>query len=217
MPGEPAAETVESEASIPPETSDKLQFHLDKSILVKAEKEYGFSGRKRIAEWVDFIRSDTSVTDMEKLKKVNVFFNKLPFVDDLTHWGVEDYWATPVEFLASNGGDCEDYALAKYFTLIAMGVNKRRLSLTYMEKMDVDEPHMVMTYNEVPGEEPLILDNLSDEIKLASQRSDLLPVYSVNTTGLWMANTSSQRLLVGTDEELARWKDLLLRMPPEFL
>ena len=192
-------------------TSEK--FRLDESVLAEAEKKYGTSARQRLTDWVELIRNDHSTIDMEKLVKVNDFFNKLDFVDDSLHWGQEDYWATPIEFLASDGGDCEDFSLAKYFTLKAMGVNEKRLNLTYVKALDLDQAHMVLTYFEVPGQEPLVLDNLIGDIKPATQRTDLLPVYSFNGTGLWVAKMRGRGELVGKSDRLGRWKELLTRMP----
>ncbi len=189
------------------------KFRLDEDVLAEAEKKYGTSARGRLNEWEELIRSDNSATDMEKLVKVNDFFNRLDFVDDNLHWGQQDYWATPVEFLASDGGDCEDFSLAKYFTLKAMGVNERRLNLTYVKALNLDQAHMVLTYFEVPGEEPLVLDNLIGDIKPATQRTDLLPVYSFNGTGLWIAKMRGRGELVGKSDRLSRWKELLARMP----
>ena len=134
------------------------KFRLDENVLTAAEEKYGTSARLRLDEWVELIRNDKSTTDMRKLIKVNDFFNRLEFVEDSIHWEQHDYWATPVEFLASNGGDCEDFSLAKYFTLKAMGVNERRLNLTYVKALGLDQAHMVLTYFEVPGEEPLVLE-----------------------------------------------------------
>ena len=189
------------------------KFHINENVLAEAEEKYGPGARKRLNAWAELIRNDMSETDMEKLVKVNNFFNKLDFVDDLLHWGVNDYWATPVEFLASDGGDCEDFSLAKYFTLKAMGVNEKRLNLTYVKALNLNQAHMVMTYFEVPGEEPLVLDNLVKDIKPASERTDLLPVYSFNGTGLWIAKQRGRGKLVGKSERLGRWKELLTRMP----
>lgn len=189
------------------------KFRLDESMLAEAEKKYGISARQRLNLWEELIRNDTSSTDMEKLEKVNSFFNKLDFVDDMLHWRQEDYWATPVEFLASDGGDCEDFSLAKYFTLKAIGVSEKRLNLTYVKALNLNQAHMVLTYFKKPGDEPLVLDNLINDIKPASQRKDLLPVYSFNGTGLWIAKMRGRGKLVGKSDRLSRWKDLLTRMP----
>ena len=100
------------------------------------------------------------------------------FVSDDQHWGRADYWATPVEFLATGAGDCEDFSLAKYFTLKALGVPLERMRLTYAKAVKLNQAHMVVAYFATPDAEPLILDNLISDIKPASQRTDLVPVYS---------------------------------------
>jgi predicted transglutaminase-like cysteine proteinase len=189
------------------------KFRLDESVLAAAEKKYGTSARHRLDQWVELIRNDQSTSDMGKLIKVNAFFNRIDFIDDSLHWGEQDYWATPVEFLASDGGDCEDFSLAKYFTLKVMGVSETRLNLTYVKALNLNQAHMVLTYFKTPGEEPLVLDNLINDIKPASQRTDLLPVYSFNGAGLWIAKMRGRGQLVGKSDRLSRWKELLARMP----
>lgn len=195
------------------EASTNEKFSLDESVLAEAEQRFNPEARQRLNDWVELIRTDKSTTDMEKLVKVNGFFNKLDFVDDSLHWGQEDYWATPVEFLASDGGDCEDFSLAKYFTLKILGVDEQRLNLTYVKALSLNQAHMVLTYMEAPGEEPLVLDNLVKDIKPASARTDLLPVYSFNGSGLWIAKMRGRGKLVGKSDRLSRWQELLTRMP----
>ena len=94
-----------------------------------------------------------------------------------------------------------------------MGINEKRLYLTYVKNLNVDDFHMVMTYFEVPGIKPLVLDNMIDEIKTASQRIDLLPVYSFNNTGLWTAQTLTMGDRIGKSEQISLWKELLTRIP----
>ena len=127
--------------------------------------------------------------------------------------GKKDYWATPVEFLASNGGDCEDFSLAKYFTLRILGVPESKINLTYVKAWKINQAHMVVTYYSSPGAEPLVLDNLVDEIKPASERSDLYPVYSFNGSGLWVSKERGRGKLVGKSDKLSLWNDFLMRMP----
>jgi predicted transglutaminase-like cysteine proteinase len=144
---------------------------------------------------------------MEKLAKVNSFFNKLSYAEDIDLWGLQDYWATPIEFLCRGAGDCEDYAIAKYFTLKALGVLEEKLKITYVKALEQNRSHMVLAYYNHPGDEPLILDNLIDSIKPASQRTDLSPIFSFNGSGLWMAqqrNTSGVRL--------KKWDELMRKM-----
>jgi predicted transglutaminase-like cysteine proteinase len=188
-------------------------FSLDVSILDAAEKKYGAGARKRLMAWQRFIQDDTSRTDLDKLEKVNRFFNKLPFISDEIHWQKHDYWATPIEFLASDGGDCEDFALAKYFTLKLLGVPEKKINVTYVKAWKLNQAHMVVTYYETPGAEPLVLDNLVNTIEPATKRTDLLPVYSFNGSGLWLSKERGRGNLVGKSDRLKLWNDLLERMP----
>jgi predicted transglutaminase-like cysteine proteinase len=150
--------------------------------------------------------------DMDKLKRVNDFLNQMDFVDDLTLWKKEDYWATPIEFLSAQGGDCEDFAIAKYFTLKTMGMDEEKLNLTYVKALNLNVHHMVLTYYMTPDAEPLILDNLVGEIKSASQRTDLMPIYSFNGTGLWLAKQRGRGKLAGSSKRLQHWQNLMQRM-----
>lgn len=186
---------------------------IDEDTLVRAGKQYGVEAQKRLLKWQNLVREDTSTTDMEKLTKVNHFFNQIQFISDTLHWKQNDYWATPVEFLASGGGDCEDFSVAKYFTLKAMGIEEKKLNLTYVKAIELNQAHMVMTYFKTPEADPLVLDNLTNTIKLASQRLDLLPVYSFNGAGLWLAKQRGRGKYLGRSDRLKRWQELQDRMP----
>ena len=192
-------------------------FHLGADFLHNAELRYGKDGRALLVAWEDLITSDNSQTDLEKLEKVIQFFNRMEFVDDMIHWGKKDYWATPVEFLATQGGDCEDFSIAKYFTLKAMGVEEEKLNLTYVKALNYNVHHMILTYYTTPGAEPLVLDNLVEQIKPASQRTDLIPIYSFNGTGLWLAKQRGRGKLAGSSSRLQRWQDLIQRMSEDNL
>ena len=192
-------------------------FHLDTELLNRAEQKYGASARSLLVAWEDLIISDNSQTDLEKLEKVNQFFNQMEFVDDIDHWGEKDYWATPIEFLGTHGGDCEDFTIAKYFTLKAMDIEEEKLNLTYVKALNYNVHHMVLTYFSTPGSEPLVLDNIVTDIKPASERQDLLPIYSFNGTGLWLAKQRGRGRLAGSSSRLQRWQDLVQRMSEDNL
>jgi predicted transglutaminase-like cysteine proteinase len=190
-------------------------FIISEQTLERAEGQYGPGARKRLLDWQHLIQTEDS-NNLEKLEKVNRFMNKIPFISDAIHWGKNDYWATPIEFIASNGGDCEDFAIAKYFTLINLGFAENQLTLTYVKALRLNQAHMVLTYYPAPGKEPLVLDNLVDTIEPSSKRTDLLPVYSFNGAGLWLAKQRNKGKLIGDSSRLRRWQDLLDRMPEEF-
>lgn len=194
---------------VPPEETG------DRTWLGRIEQQYGPEARARIEAWQELMAEQRDAAEPRKLKQVNRFFNRLGFVSDPDHWGKEDYWATPIEFLATNAGDCEDFTVAKYFTLKEMGVDIERMRLTYVKALKpnpVSQSHMVLAYYPEPTAEPLVLDNLIDEIKPASQRQDLVPVYSFNGDGLWLARERGQGRFVGSASRLSRWTDLLERM-----
>lgn len=191
----------------------KGNFSLEPAILDAAEKRYGVEARRRLLDWQRFVGEDNSTGDKQRLSRVNAFFNRLEFVSDQIHWGEKDYWATPIEFIASDGGDCEDFAVAKYITLRLLGVADEKMNLTYVKAWKLNQAHMVLTYYETPGAVPLVLDNLVDSIDPANQRTDLLPVYSFNGTGLWLAKERGRGNLVGNSDRLKLWNELLTRMP----
>jgi predicted transglutaminase-like cysteine proteinase len=193
--------------------SARGNFTLDASIVDAAEKKYGSAARRNLLAWQQFIRDDDSTTDRQKLERVNKFLNKFEFVSDAIHWSRTDYWATPIEFMASEGGDCEDFALAKYFTLKLIGVAEAKINLTYVKALNLNQAHMVLTYYEKPGAVPLVLDNLINVIEPATKRTDLLPVYTFNGSGLWLAKERGKGNLVGKSDRLKLWNDLLDRMP----
>lgn len=193
--------------------SAKDTFTLDIAILDAAESRYGVDARRRLLAWQSFVRDDDSDNDRQKLERVNSFFNKLEFISDQVHWGEKDYWATPIEFLASDGGDCEDFAVAKYFTLRLLGVAEEKMNLTYVKAWKLNQAHMVLTYYERGDAVPLVLDNLVNTIEPATRRTDLVPVYSFNGTGLWLAKERGKGNLVGGSNRLKLWNDLLTRIP----
>ncbi len=190
-------------------------FFLEEETLAQMSSTFGPQARKDLLAWVKLINTDNSKSDLAKLKKVNRFFNKIRFIDDILHWQQKDYWATPIEFISSRAGDCEDFAIAKYFTLKALGVPESRLNITYVKAVKLNQAHMVLTYYKKPGAEPLIIDNLVDKILPASKRRDLVPVYSFNGSGLWLAKQRGQGKKVGSSSGLSRWKNMLQRLPDE--
>jgi len=191
------------------------EFALSKELLTDIEQQYGDYARQRVLFWNDLIVANLHIDEADKLKKVNDFFNELEFINDIDHWGKEDYWATPLQMLTSNGGDCEDFSIAKYFTLREMGVPAERMRLTYVKALELDQAHMVLTYYASPDAEPLILDNLVADILPSSERKDLLPVYSFNGNGLWLAKSRGTDQRIGHSSRLSRWKEVIAKISDE--
>lgn len=187
-------------------------------VLAFVEKKYGSVAQKRVAEWKRLMETNRNKSETEKLELVNQFFNQTPFISDADHWGKLDYWATPIEMLASSGGDCEDFAISKYFTLVQLGVPVQKLQITYVKALNwnpINQAHMVLAYYPTQEAVPMILDNLIPEIKPASFRKDLIPVYSFNGEGLWLAKERGLGKNVGGSDRIKLWKDLSSRIGKE--
>lgn len=191
-------------------------------LVANYTRQFGATVRERVAGWVEFARGQRASarvsrllevpgSEREALQAVNSYFNRIPFLADLPHWGVEDYWATPAETVASNGGDCEDYSIAKYFLLKEFGVPVERLRITYVKAVRLNQAHMVLAYYATPGAEPLILDNLDDRVRPASDRDDLVPVYSFNDDDVILVRDSRK----GSSLQIRAWRDLLQKLEGE--
>lgn len=186
---------------------------LDKTQAL-AQQRYGAPAAASIAAWRKLIEEARDLPDQDKLNKVNTFFNRrVLYQTDAQVWQQEDYWATPLEFMGRGAGDCEDFSIAKYITLQMMGVSNERLRLAYVRyKVGATPPiaHMVLGYYPEPTAEPLILDNMISSVRLASMRTDLAPVFSFNSDGLWVGGAATSS--ADPTARLSRWRDVLERM-----
>lgn len=161
----------------------------------------------------------TGADDDTKLQAVNQFFNqRIAFREDIEVWGQLDYWASPMEMLEKGEGDCEDYAIGKYFSLLALGMPVNKLRMVYVRAQmgaagGVVAAHMVLAYYAAVGADPLILDNLVADVRPAARRPDLAPVFSFNSEGLWQGVGSQS-----AGDPLARfsrWRDVLSKARAE--
>jgi predicted transglutaminase-like cysteine proteinase len=191
---------------------------LSERALDRVEEQHGTEAKQRVSQWRTLLRRQgltQSFTDSEQLSQANDFFNLVEWVSDLEHWGREDYWATPIETLATNGGDCEDFSIGKYFSLKEVGVRSDRLRISYVKSLEYNQAHMVLAYYSSPGAEPLILDNINKTILPASQRPDLLPIYSFNGDSLWLAKSRGKKISTKNGLALPQWQGLAERMEQE--
>jgi predicted transglutaminase-like cysteine proteinase len=159
--------------------------------MAQAAKRLGHGAEAALLPLQGLLQEAAAGDDPQRLRLVNQFFNqRVTFTPDIVVWGQEDYWASPLETLNQGRGDCEDYAIAKYASLLAAGVMPARLRLVYVRAQigRQAQAHMVLAYQASAADEPLILDNLRSEVLPASQRPDLTPVFSFSTEGLWQGN-----------------------------
>lgn len=190
-------------------------------ILAIAKARYGDQAVATVHDWQKLINELTPLTHEAKLDAVNDFFNtRVQFVDDIYNWKESDYWATPLETMGVLKGDCEDFTIAKYITLLLAGMPMEHLRLFYVKakiggtNSPISQAHMVLSYYEKSTSEPLILDNLIPDIKTASNRPDLTPVFSFNSAGIWVG-ASTTAASNDPASKLSRWSDLIERMRKE--
>lgn len=181
---------------------------LSNNLIDNISALHGNDAGVRIEQWRELMRAGATsqATPIAKLVEANTFFNRVEWVSDLDHWGVEDYWATPIETLATNAGDCEDYSIGKYFTLLQTQVSNEKLRIAYVKSLTYDQAHMVLAYYPSPSAEPLILDNINGTILPASQRKDLLPIYSFNGESIWLARNRAERLNADSKTSIPQWR-----------
>lgn len=182
---------------------------------------WGGGAEERLKSWSNFVtlqqqRRENRAVDPDSRSSPVYATNRLwagvPYLSDQSNWGMEDYWATPVEVMGINHADCEDYAIAKYFTLKELGVPVSKMRITYVRALRWNEPHMVLAYYPEPDSEPYILDNLTDRIDVASDRRDLEPIYSFNDEDLWTAGSAAK---AGKSSQIRLWRGLIEKMDKE--
>lgn len=182
-----------------------------------AAERYGDEALATIRSWENLIGAHRDAATSEKLSAVNGFFNEnILWLRDEEAWNQTDYWATPLETMGRAVGDCEDFTIAKYATLLLMGLPPESLRLVYVKakRNGLTQAHMVLAWYENPLANPLILDNMDFTIKPATERGDLFPVFSFNADQLWMA-TQTQATDADPQARLSRWSQVLLRMRQE--
>ncbi|WP_245907112.1 transglutaminase-like cysteine peptidase [Photobacterium sanctipauli] len=172
---------------------------------------YGERAGLRVEAWRQLLKDIRQDDEMRLLEQVNDFFNQLRFLDDIEIWGKEDYWATPLEFLGVGAGDCEEFSIAKYFSLRELGMDDEKLRLVYVKALELNQFHMVLAYYPTPSAVPLLLDNLTPDIVVVSQRPDLQPIFSFNGSKLWLIKLQGKGELAGDASQIKQWNDLRSR------
>lgn len=181
----------------------------------------GFQTKQPVLDqWQSLLQRVSTLNTMDKLKQVNEFVHDtLAYQLDQSLWGREDYWATPLETLAKGRGDCEDYVIIQYVSLLQAGISDDKLRLIYVRARiggpasPVTQPHMVLGYYPEAGAEPFLLDSLIEDILPASERTDLTPVFSFNSSELWAGGDGASA--GSSTARLSPWRDVLNRMKSE--
>lgn len=159
--------------------------------------------------FIELIHDSKHKKDWTQLHMVNNFVNRtLAYQTDQETYGRQDHWAGPRESMQAGVGDCEDYAIAKYVALRAMGVPDQLLRLAVVRLLPSGEPHMVLHYASAAGT-PFVLDNVSTTILPANERRDLRTIYSFNESGIWLPGIDAPFLPMTN----VQWISILKEIP----
>jgi len=178
--------------------------------------------QETLTEWQMMLHDANELPIGDKLKRVNEFFNRhITYAENREVWGKEDYWATPLESMSKSRGDCKGYVIAKYYALMELNIPIKQLRLIYVKaqiggmESSIQQSHMILAYYATPEAEPLILDNLITDIRPSSRRTDLFPVFSFNSEGVFVGVTGGASVGPGGVGQLSHWADLLRRAHAE--
>ena len=150
----------------------------------------------RKTEWQAIVERLRGKDIMTQLREINTEMNKRPYITDQVNWNLPDYWATPLQFL-QKGGDCEDFAIAKYMALRAVGVPVEDMRIVVLNDLNLGIAHAVLAV--YVNANPYILDNQISKVVPASTIRHYQPVYSINENGWWLHRNSGSNQFVGNN------------------
>jgi predicted transglutaminase-like cysteine proteinase len=161
----------------------RVQPPWDEQVFQQFGKEHGDAAGKRLKALYNLVLQSTDWPLAENLKRANEFLNLWKSVPDIENWGVQDYWASPMEFIAKFAGDSEDFAIAKMTLLELMGVPRKNLYLGYVRHKKTGVPLMILAWVSDDRSKTLILDQEEKSIKTAKERQDLQAIYLTDGKG----------------------------------
>ncbi|HIP45683.1 MAG TPA: hypothetical protein EYG93_10225 [Sulfurospirillum arcachonense] len=153
-------------------------YYLDK--LQKNSRSY-----KIIKHYVNFLNTIKDDDDKSKIEKVNRYINKIIPKYDANNYKNEEYWATPFEFFSNIGGDCEDYVIAKMYSLERLGISPKIMYMSAVKEKYAGGDHMVLSLHVDRNSSPIVLDNLSTRVLPIDKRVDLELVFMFNEYGFY--------------------------------
>ncbi len=153
-------------------------------------------GQKIVSAWQRELRFYEGLPLDKMAKRVNSYINDQKYILDNRNWGKSDYWATPVEFF-ERGGDCEDFAIAKYVSLRALGVPEERMRIAIVHDLEKDIPHAVLVV--YTDDKALILDNQSERVKASADVSRYRPIFTINRNAWWLHTKPAATVLASAE------------------
>lgn len=175
-------ELSRSDMSLFPQWLSVLERHM-KEMAPRGQCDTHVFNQCHLKNWLAFLDGIRNLPSGEQIHKVNEYANEKEYILDIENYGIEDYWATPKQFLQYNG-DCEDFAIIKMLSLKQLGFDSRQMRVVVVQDTNLRIAHAVMSINS--GGDILILDNQIREVISHRAVFHYVPVYSVNETSWWM-------------------------------
>jgi len=141
------------------------------------------SANEVVQDWKDDLTALKGKPLYEMANDVNNLMNKIRYIGDKKNWGRSDYWETPIEFL-SYGGDCEDFAIAKYVSLRALGVPDKAMRIAVVKDLEKGIPHAILIVYTEQG--PMVLDNQIKQMTSANRINHYKPIFTINRSAWWL-------------------------------
>lgn len=175
-------ETPQTDITLFKQWLDALERHLRLDVA-EADCSAARFNPCHLREWETFVDSIRGLPFATQLQRINDYANNKRYVLDLENYRLEDYWAVAREFLY-NGGDCEDYAITKLFSLRWLGVKTDRLRIVVLQDTNLRIPHAVLAVYD--NTDIHILDNQTRQVVSHRDIVHYVPVYSINETQWWI-------------------------------
>lgn len=169
--------------SVFPKWQGALARYFDERRLVDAPCTEGVFNRCHLRDWARFLDRLQGLAPRRQIAEVNRYMNRKRYIIDPRNYGVVDYWATPGQFLSRNG-DCEDYAIAKFMSLRALGFDDRGLRIVVLRDLNLRLYHAILVVYH--RGEALVLDNQVQNVVPAASISHYRPIYSLNEHNWWL-------------------------------
>jgi predicted transglutaminase-like cysteine proteinase len=168
---------------------------------------------------LNLLATAKNTTQWQRVQLVNNWVNNaMEQSEDITIWGEEDYWASPLEAISKRVGDCEDYAITKYFFLREAGIPTRQLFLSHVEYANQTAPHMVLIYHNENDNGYYVLDNIITHIKPWHNRQDLQYKFSFNEKAVFTGSPSKFLPINGSSpSQINQWRKTLSKWNMEKL
>ncbi|MDR3073925.1 MAG: transglutaminase-like cysteine peptidase [Deltaproteobacteria bacterium] len=133
-------------------------------------------------QWVQLVERAKGLSALDKAKAVTAFFNRWPYRTDQDVYKLDDYWATPAEFMQKSG-DCEDYAITKFYALTKLGVPADSMRIVALKDTIRNLAHAILVV--YTNNDAYVLDNLTDMVLTHARYQHYNPQYSVNEVYRW--------------------------------